>query len=58
MAASLPFTLTTTIDEKDASSTPSRTRYPLLSRAHLFAHVDPAKATVPMVAYCFMSGWM
>jgi hypothetical protein len=43
--------------ESPMSDEPAQRRS-LWSRAHLFQDVDPEAATWPMVAYCFMTGWM
>jgi hypothetical protein len=52
--------MATTPSSPDKEDTPSSfSRQPSLwSRVHLFTDVDPAAATTPMVAYCFMTGWM
>jgi hypothetical protein len=33
-------------------------RQRLWSRAHLMQDVDPKLSTLPLAAYCFMSGWL
>jgi hypothetical protein len=48
----------TTRDDKEAASALETTRPSLLSRVHLLTDVDPAAATIPMIAYCFMTGWL
>lgn len=34
------------------------TPYNVFSKEHLMSEVDPARSTYPLVAYCFMTGYM
>jgi hypothetical protein len=46
------------MNDKERVSASGNPRRSLFSRTYLYTEVDSAATTLPMIAYCFMTGWM